>query len=89
MFTSIDCRGLACPAPVLQTKERIEQARPAKITVRLDNEAAVENVSRFLKSQGYSIAVSHEDHEYVKNLEVDSFFVSLIWDFFGRMRGPL
>ena len=65
MVTSLDCRGLACPAPVLQTKERVEQAQPKTVTVRLDNEAAMENVTRFLKTQGYSIAVSHEGGEYL------------------------
>jgi len=64
MFTSLDCRGLACPAPVLQIKERIESERPGTIMVRLDNEAAMENVSRFLESQGYSVTVRHEDVEY-------------------------
>jgi len=65
LVTSLDCRGLACPAPVLQTKERVEQAQPKTVKVRLDNEAAMENISRFLKTQGYSIAVSHEGGEYL------------------------
>ncbi|MFU8769798.1 MAG: sulfurtransferase TusA family protein, partial [Desulfotignum sp.] len=48
MTTEIDARGLACPQPVLKTKQVVEQSRPVKMTVRVDNEAAVENVSRFL-----------------------------------------
>ena len=29
MNNEIDCRGLACPAPVIQTKECIEREHPA------------------------------------------------------------
>ncbi|MBW2576015.1 MAG: sulfurtransferase TusA family protein, partial [Deltaproteobacteria bacterium] len=35
----IDARGLACPAPVLQTKAAIEEANPGLIKVMVDNEA--------------------------------------------------
>lgn len=36
----LNCRGLACPAPVLQTKECLEKERPALIKVIVDNEAS-------------------------------------------------
>ena len=36
----IDARGLACPAPVLQTKTAIEEANPNVIKVIVDNEAS-------------------------------------------------
>ena len=55
--TELDCRGLACPAPVLQTKERIEQEHPNEIRVTVDNEAGKQNVSRFLSSQGFEVYV--------------------------------
>jgi selenium metabolism protein YedF len=53
----LDCRGLACPAPVLQTKKLIDQEHPRFVEVRVDNDAARENVSRFLSSQGFEVAV--------------------------------
>lgn len=49
----IDARGLACPAPVLLTKESIENKAPDVIQVIVDNKAASENVSRFMQSQFY------------------------------------
>lgn len=52
----IDCRGLACPGPVLQAKNLIEAESPLEISVMVDNEAAVENVSRFLKSRSYGVS---------------------------------
>jgi selenium metabolism protein YedF len=56
----IDCRGLNCPAPVLKTKEAIEKEGLTGITVIVDNEAAKENVSRFLKTNNFSPSVREE-----------------------------
>jgi selenium metabolism protein YedF len=49
----IDARGLSCPAPVLETKAALEELRPQRIEVLVDNQPAQENVARFLRSQGY------------------------------------
>ncbi len=67
----IDCRGLACPAPVLQVKEAIEQERPPALEVAVDNDAARENVSRFLTHQGYEVAVTEEGgiHRVIATLQ--------------------
>lgn len=54
----LDCRGLACPAPVLQTKELIDQGGVDQLVVWVDNEAAQQNVSRFLNRAGYEVAVA-------------------------------
>ncbi|MBF0474807.1 MAG: sulfurtransferase-like selenium metabolism protein YedF [Deltaproteobacteria bacterium] len=51
----IDCRGLACPQPVLETKACLETTDLAAFTVILDNEAARNNVGRFVTSQGHKI----------------------------------
>jgi len=56
----IDCRGLACPAPVLKTKEAIEADRSSAIEVSVDNEASKQNVARFLQSRGYDVSVAEE-----------------------------
>jgi len=49
----VDCRGLPCPQPVLKSREIIDSKRPDTLQVQVDNEAALENVSRFLSTQGY------------------------------------
>jgi len=54
---TIDCRSLQCPAPVLKTKEYLEAEAALEIEVMVDNDAAVENVSRFLSFQGFSVSV--------------------------------
>ena len=64
MTKEIDCRGLACPAPVLQTKEAIEKEHPNVIKVVVDNEASKENVFRFMGSQGLEVSVEQEGSEF-------------------------
>jgi selenium metabolism protein YedF len=64
MTKKIDCRGLACPAPVLQTKEAIETDHPDVIKVTVDNEASKQNVNRFLESQGFEVSVDQEGTEF-------------------------
>lgn len=51
----LDCRGLACPNPVIKTKEVIDGGWVEKLTVLVDNAAARENVSRFLQRSGYEV----------------------------------
>ncbi len=57
MSKEIDARGLACPAPVLQAKEAVDRESPNAIKVTVDNEAAKQNVTRFLESQNYGVSV--------------------------------
>ena len=57
---SIDCCGLTCPAPVLQTKNAIENEKLNKLTIIVDNEAAKQNVARFLKSQNFDVSVQED-----------------------------
>lgn len=56
MEKEIDARGLACPAPVLHTKEAVDKEAPISIKILVDNEAAKQNVTRFLKSQNYGVS---------------------------------
>ena len=60
----IDARGLACPAPVLKTKKMIENENPESIKVIVDNEAARQNVSRFLESQNFDVSVEQEGEDF-------------------------
>lgn len=53
----IDARGLACPAPVLQTKAAVEQEGIFLLKVLVDNEASRQNVMRFLESKGFSVSL--------------------------------
>jgi len=57
----IDCQGLPCPQPVLRCKEIVEKNHPQKIRIVLDNDPALENVSRFLSLQGYELDKPQKD----------------------------
>lgn len=56
----LDCKGLACPKPVLECKDCIEDQSPEEFEVIVDNEAARENVTRFLSTRGYGADVLYE-----------------------------
>jgi len=68
----LDARKLDCPAPVIMTKETIEAEHPKLIRIVLDNEAAKENVSRFLDSKNYEVSVEQSgDIFYVSGQKGD------------------
>jgi selenium metabolism protein YedF len=60
----IDARGQACPAPVLMTKTAVEEKDPSIIKVTVDNEAAKQNVSRFLQSRQFEVSEAREGNDY-------------------------
>jgi len=64
MTKTIDARGLSCPAPVLMAKEAVEKDHLAVVEVLVDNEAARENVSRFLGSQQFSVSAVLEGNDF-------------------------
>jgi len=60
----IDARGLACPAPVLQTKAALQHKSPKSVRVVVDNAASQQNVQRFLESQGFQTALEQVGPDY-------------------------
>ena len=61
----IDARGLACPAPVLQTRATLREGQPEGVRVVVDNAAAQQNVQRFLESQGFATELRQEEADYL------------------------
>jgi selenium metabolism protein YedF len=64
-MNTIDARGLACPAPVLKTKAVIEESSPEILNVLVDNEAARQNVTRFLESHHFSATAEQKGDEFI------------------------
>ena len=64
MTHELDCRGLECPAPVLHVRNALEKEALASITVLVDNEAARQNVSRFLEHQNYQVSSELQGDEF-------------------------
>src|SRR4030042_3515622 len=69
MQQSIDCRGLACPQPVLRTKQALEEIATGRNIVIVDNEAAKGNVTRFAESQGGKVSVEEKGGNFYLAVE--------------------
>jgi selenium metabolism protein YedF len=65
LYATVDCRGLSCPLPVINTKKAIEAAAalPSDLafTVLVDNSTAAENVSRFARGAGCRCDVEQKE----------------------------
>lgn len=59
MAKIVDCRGLACPQPVIQTKKALSEGKTV-ITI-VDNDTARMNVSRMATKHGYAVEVEQKD----------------------------
>lgn len=55
---TVDAKGLACPQPVVLTKQALEGMDQGEVCVLVDNETARDNVSRFAASQGCTVSVN-------------------------------
>ncbi len=55
MAQILDLSGLACPLPVIRTKEALEAGGAGEIVVVVDNAAARDNVTRFAESRGCKV----------------------------------
>jgi len=66
MHKNLDARGLTCPSPVLLVKDALEgETPPQSLTIHVDNEAARENVSRFLQSRGLAVDSTTDGNDWV------------------------
>ena len=62
----IDCRGMACPLPVVNAKKCAEECASGDVlTVLVDNEIAVQNLSRFAEHKGFGVSAEKKaEKEY-------------------------
>ena len=61
---TVDARGLSCPQPVALTMEALKQNAVA-YEILVDNQTALNNVSRFVKNAGKTASVTEKDDEYI------------------------
>ena len=52
----LNCQNLPCPQPVMKLSELLKSLHPSDMEVIVDNQAALENVSRFLRNKGYEVS---------------------------------
>lgn len=60
----LDCRGMACPEPVMRTRKMIEGAC-GPFTVLVDNETARDNVRRFAASADCAVEVAGREDGFL------------------------
>ncbi|MBU3209241.1 sulfurtransferase-like selenium metabolism protein YedF [Clostridium algidicarnis] len=53
MIHTIDCKGLKCPQPVINTKKYFDSIKEGEALIIVDNEVAKNNICKFAQSNGY------------------------------------
>ena len=66
---TVDCRGMSCPQPVLETKKALAAAGAEEVRVLVDNPGSKENVRRFAESQGYNVNIMEEKDVFTLRLQ--------------------
>jgi len=60
----VDCRGKACPEPVITAKQTLEGLKQGEFTLIVDNPTARDNVERVAHSHGCAVSVEQRGDEY-------------------------
>lgn len=60
----IDCKGLKCPQPVINTKKYFDSIKEGQAQVIVDNEVAMNNVCKFADSNGFTKSVEKKEENY-------------------------
>lgn len=68
----IDCKGLKCPQPVINTKKYFDSIKEGTATVIVDNDVSKSNLLKFAKSNGFASEAKQKNNLYcitiVKNV---------------------
>ena len=68
----IDCRGMACPQPVITMKKVLEESEDKKFILIVDNPAARDNVERFAQSQGAVVDIEEKEKDFYLHIQKGS-----------------
>lgn len=70
----VDCKGMACPLPVVTAKKAAEELSAGDVlTVLVDNEIAVQNLKRFAEHKGFVAAGEKKsEQEYTVTMQIIS-----------------
>ena len=60
----IDTRGYSCPTPVILVQKAVKSGAPAELEVLANAMVAVENITRYARSQGYTTTVTPDGEDY-------------------------
>ena len=78
MEKMIDCKGMACPMPVVNAKKAAEELHAGDVlTVLVDNEIAVQNLTRFGEHKGFAVSAEKKgEKEYAVIMTVSNTVVA-------------
>ena len=68
MKQTIDARGLNCPEPVILTKKALDSQDVSEVLAIVDNRAALENISRLIKTMNLGSMVEEQDGLFYINI---------------------
>lgn len=60
----IDCNGLKCPTPVINTKKYFDSIEEGSATIIVDNEVAKNNIVKLCESNGYKSDVKNKENNF-------------------------
>ncbi len=63
LINKIDARGLLCPEPVLLVKKMLEEQSGGVIEVLVDNNVAMENITRFAENREWEVGIIKDENE--------------------------
>lgn len=65
----VDARGYSCPIPVVMTQKALDRTKADHLDVLVDNQAAVQNITRFASARGYRVIVEQQEEDYLLKLD--------------------
>jgi selenium metabolism protein YedF len=66
---TLDCRGLQCPQPVVQTRQLMLAQPTCSFKVLVDDDASRDNVTRLAKSLGYASSIDQSETTFEISLK--------------------
>lgn len=68
MKKTVDARGLACPEPVIMTKKALDSREVNEVLTIVDNQAALENISRMVRTLNLESMIEEQDGSFYINI---------------------
>lgn len=66
----IDCRGLECPQPVINTKKALEEIGLGEwLHIKINSKIVLENVLKFIEYSGHKSTLKDEGNEWVVSVQ--------------------
>ncbi|MGL4763359.1 MAG: sulfurtransferase-like selenium metabolism protein YedF [Sarcina sp.] len=65
----IDCKGLVCPMPVINTKKYFDTINEGVASIIVDNEISQKNLEKFASSNGFTFSTEINGKDFILTIE--------------------